>query len=109
MSVTAIRRVGRAQALEQVRLDPTLATTSFSILAKRWGVSRTTARNWLRDGVHTELPAVVTPAALPPVVSPLAPVAVVPEPMPAGGPKAVPAVAEFGHGFANFTAYIAAG
>jgi hypothetical protein len=109
MSVTAIRRVGRAQALEQVRLDPTLATTSFSILAKRWGVSRTTARNWLRDGVHTELPAVVTPAALPPVVSPLAPVAVVPEPMPAVGPKAVPAVAEFGHGFANFTAYIAAG
>ena len=48
MTVTAIRPVGRAQALEQLRLDPSLATISLSALAKRWGVSRTTVRNWLK-------------------------------------------------------------
>src|SRR6516162_221339 len=48
VTVTAIRPVGRAQALEQLRLDPSLATISLSALAKRWGVSRSTVRNWLK-------------------------------------------------------------
>jgi predicted DNA-binding protein (UPF0251 family) len=48
VTVTAIRPVGRTQALEQLRLDPSLATISLSALAKRWGVSRTTVRNWLK-------------------------------------------------------------
>ena len=48
MTVTAIRPVGRTQALEQLRLDPSLATISLSALAKRWGVSRSTVRNWLK-------------------------------------------------------------
>ena len=49
MTVTAIRRMGRAQALEQIRLDPGLAEASLASLAKRWGVSRSTARSWMKD------------------------------------------------------------
>jgi uncharacterized protein YidB (DUF937 family) len=41
--------MARDQALEQVRLEPTLATSSLSSLAKRWGVSRSTARAWMKD------------------------------------------------------------
>jgi hypothetical protein len=41
--------MGRAQALDQLRLDPSLAEASLSSLAKRWGVSRSTARNWMKD------------------------------------------------------------
>ena len=51
MSVTAIRRFDRVQALEQLRLDPTLAKASLSSLAKRWGVARSTARAWVLDGL----------------------------------------------------------
>ena len=62
VTVTAIRRFGRAQALEQVRLDPSLAQTSLSSLAKRWGVSRSTAKSWLRD-VPPSVPMHVPPAS----------------------------------------------
>src|SRR5579872_7132989 len=79
MSVTAIRRFDRVQALEQLRLDPTLAKASLSSLAKRWGVARSTARAWVLDGLIPEpvaAPAAVTttPCETLPVPSPAAPV-----------------------------------
>jgi hypothetical protein len=57
MTVTAIRRITRAQALEQVLNDPTLAKVSLSSLAKRWGVSRSTARGLMKDGLPPDVPA----------------------------------------------------
>jgi hypothetical protein len=86
VTVTAIRRIGRAQALEQLRLDPSLARTSLSSLAKRWGVSRSTARGWMKSDMPRDVPAPVSTAmATAPVV-----------PVPDGR-------------LANFTAYGAAG
>ena len=61
MTVTAIRRVGRAQALDQLRLDPGLAKASLASLAKRWGVSRSTARSWMKDALPAALPALLPP------------------------------------------------
>jgi hypothetical protein len=63
MTVTAIRRITRAQALEQVLSDPTLAKVSLSSLAKRWGVSRSTARGWMKDGLPPDVPAPLSPVA----------------------------------------------
>jgi hypothetical protein len=89
VTVTAIRRVGRAQALDQLRLDPSLARTSLSSLAKRWGVSRSTARGWMKGDMPPDVPAPVSPVA---TAMATAPVAVVPDGR-----------------LANFTAYGAAG
>lgn len=65
MTVTAIRRVDRTEALEQLRLDPELAKTSIVLLAKRWGVARSTARNWMRHA-HSQAnpPASASAASL---------------------------------------------
>jgi hypothetical protein len=63
MTVTAIRRTSRAQALEQVLTDPTLAKVSFSSLAKRWGVSKSTARGWMKDGLPPDPPPPLSPVA----------------------------------------------
>jgi uncharacterized coiled-coil protein SlyX len=95
VTVTAIRRVGRAQALEQIRLDPVLASASLSSLAKRWGVSRSTARGWLAADTQ-------------PHSSPLNPVAIA---MADAAPAAAPSVAEPATGvgwLANLSAYLAA-
>jgi hypothetical protein len=62
-TVTAIRRITRAQALEQVLNDPTLAKVSLSSLAKRWGVSRSTARGLMKDGLPPDAPAPLSPVA----------------------------------------------
>lgn len=73
MTVTAIRRVGRAQALEQLRLDPMLASASLSSLAKRWGVSRSTARGWLGADARPESspnPVAIAMAESPPLTLP---------------------------------------
>jgi uncharacterized coiled-coil protein SlyX len=88
VTVTAIRRVGRVQALEQLRLDPMLASASLSSLAKRWGVSRSTARSWLAADTHSHS-------------LPLNPVAI-------AMPEAPPAVAPRIGWLANFSAYLAA-
>ncbi len=90
MTVTAIRRTFRAQALEQVLNDPTLAKVGFSSLAKRWGVSRSTARGWMKNGLPLDVPSPVSPVA---VAMAAAPMVVAP---PDGR-------------LANFTAYGAAG
>jgi hypothetical protein len=90
MTVTAIRRITRAQALEQLLNDPTLAKVSLSSLAKRWGVSRSTAQGWMKGGLPRDLPA------------PLSPVAI--------AMAAAPVVMEPPDGrLSNFTAYGAAG
>jgi transposase-like protein/uncharacterized coiled-coil protein SlyX len=101
VTVTAIRRVGRAQAIEQLRLDPVLAQSSLSSLAKRWGVSRSTARDWLKRQESEVLAELLAPAPtakpLPPASAPAAnavllpPVAVAPE-----------------RGLANLIAYVTA-
>ncbi|HLH94463.1 MAG TPA: hypothetical protein VKW08_05030 [Xanthobacteraceae bacterium] len=92
MSVTAIRRFDRAQALDQLRVDPTLAKASLSSLAKRWGVARSTARAWVLDAL-VEPPATpvasaaaltTAPEGLPPL--PAAPTAPVPVPAMAAPP-----------------------
>jgi uncharacterized coiled-coil protein SlyX len=74
LTVTAIRRVGRAQALEQLRLDPVLASASLSSLAKRWGVSRSTARGWLAADTHPRSlplnPVAIAMAQAPPTAAP---------------------------------------
>jgi len=91
VTVTAIRRMGRAQALDQIRLDPSLAETSLSSLAKRWGVSRSTARNWMKD-------------RSPPAMAVLAP-----EPNAHANILAAPARERAPDSrFANLTAYLAA-
>jgi hypothetical protein len=53
--------MGRAQALDQLRLDPSLAKASLASLAKRWGVSRSTARNWMQGGVPASMPVLPLP------------------------------------------------
>jgi hypothetical protein len=75
VSVTAIRRFDRAQALEQLRLDPTLAQASLTSLAKRWGVARSTARIWMRDALSAlpEQPPAAPAEAPQPVLSTEAP------------------------------------
>jgi uncharacterized coiled-coil protein SlyX len=89
VTVTAIRRVGRAQALEQLRLDPMLASASLSSLAKRWGVSRSTARGWLTSGMRPDVPPPLSPVAIAMAEAPAA---------------AAPAAG----GLANLSAYLAA-
>ena len=89
MTVTAIRRVGRAQAIEQLRLDPSLATASLSSLAKRWGVSRSTARGWTKV-VPPDAGGRLSPVAVAMATSPPVPVHV-------------------GGGLTNLTAFAAAG
>jgi hypothetical protein len=64
MTVTAIRKTSRAQALEQLRYDPTLAKFSSSSLAKRWGVSRSTVRGWMKGEMPPEVPAPSSPVAV---------------------------------------------
>ena len=63
MTVTAIRRPGRAQAIEQLRLDPSLAKASLSSLAKRWGVSRSTARDWMKGDLPSDVLMPESPVA----------------------------------------------
>jgi hypothetical protein len=77
MAVTAIRRVGRAQALEQLRRDSALAKANLSLLAKRWGVAPSTARNWLREArvqLDALEAAVAAPDAAPPASVTVSPV-----------------------------------
>jgi hypothetical protein len=62
VTVSAIRRATRAEALEQVRHDPTLARLSLSSLAKRWGIARSRARSWMKGDVQAE-PSVSPPVA----------------------------------------------
>jgi hypothetical protein len=64
MTVTAIRRITRAQALEQIRHDATLVKVSLSSLARRWGVSRSTARGWMKGGLPPDMPARLSPVAI---------------------------------------------
>ena len=119
MSVTAIRRFDRAQALEQLRLDPSLAKTSLSSLAKRWGVARSTARAWVLDAL---LPEAAPPESFPsdataaqhetlPVPSPPAPVPAPPLPEMATIADtlvAMPAIAPGSSSAANLLAYATA-
>jgi hypothetical protein len=90
MSVTAIRRFDRAQALEQLRLDPSLAKASLTTLAKRWGVARSTARAWMQEGSAAAAAANALKALLP--VAPEAP-ASVPAPSPLPVPAPAPSAA----------------
>jgi uncharacterized coiled-coil protein SlyX len=103
VTVTAIRRVGRAQALEQLRLDPVLAQSSLSSLAKRWGVSRSTARDWLKRQESEVLAELLAPVPAP-AAEPLAPASA-----PAANAVRLPPLAVApGHGLANLIAYITA-
>jgi hypothetical protein len=72
MTVTAIRRIDRGQALEQLRLDPALAKTSLSSLAKRWGVSRSTVRGWMKGDMPPDVRAPVSPVMTAMAVTPIA-------------------------------------
>ena len=115
MTVTAIRPVGRAQALEQLRLDPSLATISLSALAKRWGVSRSTVRNWLKVAPEPPrspltiameaAPAAAPAAPLPPAPLPSTPLAYAPTMLAAAAPAPV---ATSDGGLTNLSAYAAA-
>jgi hypothetical protein len=92
--------MGRAQALEQIRLDPSLAEASLASLAKRWGVSRSTARSWMKD-------------RLPPAMAILAPepnvqASILPAPPPPYPPPQAEEVREGVSKLANLTAYLAA-
>ena len=98
MTVTAIRRVGRAHAIDQLRLDPELAKASMSSLAKRWGVSRSTARDWMKGD---DVPAGVSPPS-----APESPVATA---MAMAPPLAPPVLAPPDGRLANVAAYAAAG
>ena len=101
MTVTAIRRVGRAQAIEQLRLDPVLAQSSLSSLAKRWGVSRSTARDWLKRQESEVLAELLAPA---PAAEPLPPASA-----PAANAVLLPPVAAAPErGLANLIAYVTA-
>ena len=72
MTVTAIRRLGRAQAIEQLRLDPSLAKASLSSLAKRWGVSRSTARGWMKGDLPSDVLMPESPLATAMTLAPAA-------------------------------------
>jgi hypothetical protein len=49
--------------MEQLLLDPELAKASLSSLAKRWGVSRSTARGWTQGALPAGVPVQVSPVA----------------------------------------------
>jgi hypothetical protein len=112
VGVTAIRPVGRAQALEQLRLDPSLATISLSALAKRWGVSRSTVRNWLKVAPEPKqsplsIAMEQAPAGPPLPPAPLATATVAYGPV---GPAntALAPIAPSDGGLTNLSAYVAA-
>ena len=94
--------MGRAQALEQIRLDPSLAEASLASLAKRWGVSRSTARSWMKD----RPPPVM--AILAPEPNPQASVLPAPAPPPPYPPALAGEGTEGVSRLANLTAYLAA-
>jgi hypothetical protein len=59
--VRALRRLSKAEALEQFRQNPELAST-ISGAARRWGCSRSTARQWLSE--FKAPPVATAPAAM---------------------------------------------
>jgi hypothetical protein len=60
-AVRALRRLSKAEALEQFRQNPELAST-ISGAARRWGCSRSTARRWRSE--FTAPPVATAPAAM---------------------------------------------
>jgi len=60
-SVRAIRRLTKAEAFVQFQQNPELAST-ISGAARRWGRSRSTARQWLSE--FTAPPVATAPAAM---------------------------------------------
>jgi hypothetical protein len=48
MSISAIRRLSKAEAFDQFRKSPALVST-VSAAARLWGTSRSTARMWLAE------------------------------------------------------------
>ena len=60
-AVRALRRLSKAEALEQFRQNPELAST-ISGAARRWGCSRSTARQWLSEFIAP--PLATAPAAM---------------------------------------------
>jgi transposase-like protein len=65
-SVRAIRRLTKAEALEQFQQNPDLAST-ISGAARRWGCSRTTARQWIAE--FTAPPVATAPAMAMPMAA----------------------------------------
>ena len=61
MSVRALRRLTKAEAFVQFQQNPELAST-ISGAARRWGCSRSTARQWLSE--FTAPPVATAPAAM---------------------------------------------
>jgi hypothetical protein len=94
--------MGRAQALEQIRLDPSLAEASLASLAKRWGVSRSTARSWMKDRPPPAM------AILAPELNPQPSILPPPAPLPPYPPPHAGEVREGVSKLANLTAYLAA-
>src|ERR1700730_18326247 len=70
----AIRRVSKADALDQFRQHPALAA-NVTAAARAWGVSRTSAREWLREFAAAPAAVPLAPGAVPaaPSAPPLAP------------------------------------
>ena len=61
ISVRALRRLTKAEAFVQFQQNPELAST-ISGAARRWGCSRSTARQWLSE--FTAPPVATAPAAM---------------------------------------------
>jgi hypothetical protein len=81
MTVQAIRRLSKAEALTQFRERPELAA-NISAAARQWGCSRSTARAWLAEFVLPPLATMQSP-----------PIAMAtPEPPPAPSPSVTPTV-----------------
>ena len=59
MSVHALRRLSKAEALDQFRQRP---AASASAAARQWGCSRSTARQWIAE--FTAPPVATAPAAM---------------------------------------------
>jgi len=60
MSVRALRRLTKAEAFVQFQQNPELAST-ISGAARRWGCSRSTARQWLSEFIAPPLATVSPP------------------------------------------------
>src|SRR5258708_11712755 len=61
ISVRALRRLTKAEAFVQFQQNPEMAST-ISGAARRWGCSRSTARQWLSE--FTAPPVATAPAAM---------------------------------------------
>jgi hypothetical protein len=61
ISVRALRRLTKAEAFVQFQQNPELAST-ISGAARRWGCSRSTARQWLSEFIAS--PLATAPAAM---------------------------------------------